>query len=439
MKKTWLITQREYLTRVKKKSFILTTLLIPLLFLLFTVFVSFILGYQENEKTKIALIDEGNIMNKVIKDENDLFFSFPNESLATLKEKVISEEYNGILVIPKPKRIKAKDFTVKYYTEDPLNLTTQLSIEKKIGRKIRDYKIATLGLDKDELETLQSNVSVDPEPVKEGAQDKSTMTGNILTAIGMLLGTIMVLIISINGSQVMMGVMEEKTNRIVEVMVSSVKPFELMLGKLLGIGGVTLTQIAIWAILFPLIFLGAQLFMGFDSSEAQVEMVATGSQMSEEQAQDMAMQILAEISNINWWMIIPAFLIYLLLGFFMYNSLYAAVGSAIGDDLNEAQKLTIPLTIPILLSFYTMIPAMQTPNGSLATFASIFPISSPFVMPARLAFDPPFWQVLLSLVLLIGTTAFFVWISGRIYRIGIFLYGKKPSFKDMGKWIFYKE
>ena len=246
---------------------------------------------------------------------------------------------------------------MKYYTEDPLNLTTQLSIEKKIGRKIRDYKIATLGLDKDELETLQSNVSVDPEPVKEGAQDKSTMTGNILTAIGMLLGTIMVLIISINGSQVMMGVMEEKTNRIVEVMDSSVKPFELMLGKLLGIGGVTLTQIAIWAILFPLIFLGAQLFMGFDSSEAQVEMVATGSQMSEEQAQDMAMQILAEISNINWWMIIPAFLIYLLLGFFMYSSLYAAVGSAIGDDLNEAQKLTIPLTIPILLSFYTMIPA----------------------------------------------------------------------------------
>jgi len=439
MNKLWLIVRREYLTRVQKKSFILTTLLIPFLFLLFSVIVGFIFSYKENEKSKIAIIDEGNIMQKIIKDENDLYFSFPNESLASLKEKVANKDYNGILFIPKPKKIEARNFTVKYYTEDQLGLTTQLSIERKISQKIRDYKITTLGLDKNQLEKLESNVSVDPEPIKEGAQDKSSITGNILTGVGMFLGFIMVMVISVNGSQVMMGVMEEKTNRIVEVMISTVKPFELMLGKLLGIGGVTLTQFAIWAILFPVIFFGAQLFMGIDTSQAQLDMATSNAGLNEEQVQDMALQIFKEIEAINWWLIIPAFVIYLLLGFFMYSSLYAAVGSAISDDINEAQKLTLPLTIPIILSFYTMIPAMEAPNGTLATVGSIFPISAPFIMPARLAFDPPLWQVLVSILLLIITTLFFIWISGRIYRVGIFLYGKKASFKEIGKWIFYKD
>ena len=203
MNKLWLIVQREYLTRVQKKSFILTTLLIPFFFLLFTVIVSFIFSYEENEKNKIAIIDEGGIMNKTMKDENDIYYSFPNEDLASLKEKVAKEEYNGVLVIPKPSSVEVKDFTVNYYTEDQLSLTTQIALERKIGRKIRDYKIATLGLDKDQLETLRSNVSIDPEPIKEGAQNQSSITGNILTAVGMMLGFIMVMIISINGSQVM--------------------------------------------------------------------------------------------------------------------------------------------------------------------------------------------------------------------------------------------
>ena len=438
MNKLWLIVQREYLTRVQKKSFILTTLAIPLIFLLFSVVVGFIFSYEDSEKTKIAIIDEGNIMNKIMKDENDMYFSFPNEGLESLKEKVANKEYNGVLVIPEPKNIEVQDFTIDYYTEDQLSLATEVLIERKVSSKIRDYKIATLGLDKDQLSALQSNVSIDPEPIKEGAQDKSAITGGILSAVGLILGIIVLMIITVNGSQVMMGVMEEKTNRIVEVMVSSVKPFDLMMGKVLGIGAVTLTQVAIWAVLFPLIFLGAQLFLGIDTSQTQVEIATAGSGISEEEAQNMAMQVFAEISAINWWVIIPAFAVFLLLGFLMYSSLYAAVGSAIGDDLSEAQKLTLPLTLPIILSFYTIVPAMQSPNGSLATWASIFPISSPFIMPARLAFNPPLWQVLLSLVLLLATTAFFVWLAGRIYRVGIFLYGKKVTFKEMGKWLFYK-
>lgn len=438
MNKLWLIVQREYLTRVKKRAFILTTLLIPLGLVLFYAAMFLIMSYEDEEKIKIAVVDEGGIMNKVLKDENDLYFSFPNENLADLKGKVEKEEYSGVLVVPKPNRIEVKDFTINYYSENQLSMTNKVRLEQKIGDKIRDYKIAELNLDKEQLDKLRSKVTIDPEPIKEGDKDSTSMTGLILGGVGGLLGTIIFFIVFINGTQVMMGVMEEKTNRIVEVMVSSVKPFELMLGKVLGIGGVTLTQMLIWAILFPLIFMGAQLFLGFDFGESQVAAANANAGVDPEQVESFAFQLMQEVGNINWFLILSAFAVYLLLGFFMYGSLYAAVGSAVGDDMAEAQKLSLPIALPISLSFYLIFPVMNAPNGTLAVWASIFPISSPFIMPARLAFDPPLWQVGLSLVVLIATTIFFVWFAGRIYRVGIFLYGKKATFSEMAKWIFYK-
>ena len=438
MNKLWLIVQREYLTRVKKRAFILTTLLFPLGMLLFYVAIFFIFSYQDSSKTRIAIVDEGNIMNKVLKDEQDLYFSFSDESLEELKKKVENKEFSGVLVVPKPRQVETKEFTLDYFSEEQLSLTNKVKLEQKIGNKIRDYKIDVLGLDKNQLEILRSNVTIDPEPIKEGGKDSSSITSAILGGIGFIMGFLIFFIVMFNGSQVMMGVMEEKTNRIVEVMVSSVKPFQLMLGKVLGIGFVTLTQLAIWALLFPLIFLGLQFFLGFNPADAQLDMAAANSNMDQEEAQDMVLLLMKEIGNINWWLIIPAFAVYLLLGFFMYSSLYAAVGSAIGDDLAEAQKLTMPIALPLVLAFYLIVPVMNAPNGNLAVWASIIPISSPFIMPARLAFDPPIWQVALSLLLLVGTTVFVVWLAGRIYRVGIFLYGKRASFKEMGKWLFYK-
>jgi len=438
MNKLWLIIQREYLTRVRKKSFILTTILLPLGIGLFMVFVAFLMTYQDGEANKIVIIDESNVMKKAIKDERDLYFSFSNEKLADLKQAVEEEKYNGVLVIPNLKNINTQDFTVNYYSEDQLGLATKIKLEQKIGRKIRDYKVDALGFDKEQLESLKSNVTIDPEPIKAGGQDRSSITSMVLAGIGYMLGFIMYFIIIINGMMVMTGVMEEKTNRIVEVMVSSVKPFQLMLGKILGIGAVTLTQVGIWAILFPLIFIVTQFFFGIDTSEAQMEMAAANSGMDEEEAQHMIMQVANELGNINWWLIIPAFIVYLLMGFFMYSAMFAAVGSAIGDDLGESQKLTFPISIPAIISVYLLFPVVASPNGSLATWASIIPISSPFIMPARLAFDPPLWEVALSLIILIATTIFFVWLSAKIYRVGIFLYGKRVTFKEMGKWLFYK-
>ena len=199
-----------------------------------------------------------------------------------------------------------------------------------------------------------------------------------------------------------------------------------------------MTQLTIWAILMPLIMIGTQLLFGIDTSEAQLEMAQANSGMDEEEAQHMLLQVMTELERINWWFILPAFALYLLLGFFMYSALFAAVGSAIGDDLGESQKLSVPITIPAIISIYLLFPVVQSPNGTLATWSSIIPISSPFIMPARLALDPPLWEVVVSLLVLIATTIFFVWLSAKIYRVGIFLYGKKVTLKEMGKWVFYK-
>ena len=226
--------------------------------------------------------------------------------------------------------------------------------------------------------------------------------------------------------------MEEKTNRIVEVMISTVKPFELMLGKIIGVGGVGLTQLAIWAVLIPIIQITASAFWGIDTSE----LTSLDPSIDQEEIMGDFAMIMAEISNQNWWSIIPLFLFYFIGGYLLYASLFAAVGSAIGDDITEGQALTIPITIPVAIAFYIMITAVQSPNSTLAVFSSIFPLFSPIVMPARLAFEPPIWQLLVSMVVLIGTCIFFTWIAGRIYRIGILMYGKKASFKDLFRWFF---
>jgi ABC-2 type transport system permease protein len=252
------------------------------------------------------------------------------------------------------------------------------------------------------------------------------------------MGFFMYMAVFIYGTMVMRSVMEEKTNRIVEVMVSSVKPFQMMMGKIIGVGAVGLTQVLIWAIMIPVLMTIAQVAMGFDADQ-QMKMSQGTSNLNPEDTQAMIIAAMAEIGNVNWWLILPLFVIYFLGGYFLYSSMFAAVGSAVGDDMGEAQTLTIPIVVPVVLAIYIMIKAVETPTSSLSVFASIFPLFSPIVMPAILASKPPAWQIITSVLVLIGTSIFFVWLSGRIYRVGILLYGKKGTFKEFAKWIFYKE
>jgi ABC-2 type transport system permease protein len=259
------------------------------------------------------------------------------------------------------------------------------------------------------------------------------------TALGGIMGFLMYLVIFIYGSMVMRSVMEEKLSRIVEVMVSSVRPIQLMLGKLIGVGGVGLTQLALWAVLIPIVLTVVAAFLpGID--QAQLNGVGNVTQVDQESLDGFsAQQIITAIFDLKWWLILPVFIIFFLGGYFIYSSMFAAMGSAINEDMGEGQQLMLPIVIIVLIAFYMLFPVLSNPNGNLAVFASLFPLFSPIIMPARLAFDPPWWQIVLSIVLMLATVWFFIWLTSRIYRVGILMYGKKVTIREMIKWLRYSE
>lgn len=440
MDKLWLIIKREYLTRVKRRSFIIATLLTPMAFAIFFVVVGLIFQYESDDSRRIAIIDEGDVLKHSIRDEKNLYFRFVDVELNILRENFADFDYDGILVLPQVNDLLARNYTVYYYSDKQPTLDIESFIREHVSERLREYKIEALQLDPRQLEALDTRVELDPEPIDEAGQNASKLTGAIAAGIGGLMGIIMYIVVFIYGMMVMRSVMEEKSNRIVEVMISSVRPFQLMLGKIVGVGAVGLTQVAIWAVLIPIVVFVSTLAFGFDS-ETQMEMAqrSAAADFNPEDTEAMIALGLEEFRSLNWWMILPLFVFYFLGGYFLYSSLFAAVGSAMGDDLGEGQSLTIPITIPVVIAFYIMMVSIEAPNSSLAVWSSIFPLFSPIVMPARLAFSPPLWEILASVAVLAAASVFFVWLSGRIYRVGILMYGKKITLKELGKWMFYKD
>jgi len=440
MDKLRLIIRREYLTRVTKRTFILATFLTPFAFALFFAVVGLIFSYESDDTRKIAVVDEGNILQKAIKDEKNLYFKFVDQDVETLKQNFDENEFDGILLIPAIADVMNKKHTIYYYADDQPSLDIEILIRQRISNAVREYKIEELNIERSQLDALNTSIVLEPEPLSDKGEDATRMTGAIAAFLGMAMGFVMYLIVFIYGIMVMRSVMEEKTSRIVEVMVSSVKPFQLMLGKIIGVGAVGVTQVAVWAVLIPTLLFLVQIIFGIDPAAYQGNTTEMGGmEIDPDDMEAMVALALNELGNINWWVILPLFILYFLGGFFLYSSLFAAVGSAIGDDLGEGQSLTLPITIPVILALYIMIVAVQAPNSSLAVGSSLFPLFSPIVMPARLAFNPPVWEVVLSLSLLIGTALFLVWLSGRIYRVGILMYGKKSGIRELMKWIFYRD
>ena len=442
MEKLWLIIKREYLTRVKKRSFILATLLTPLAFGLFFIVVGFIFSYESGDTKQIVISDPGNILRDAnFKQTKSLHFTKSKKGLEELKQLTLQEKYDGILLLPELKNVKDKTAQLTYFSESQLALDARMTMENTAKRFIRDHKVLALGLDETALQALDTKVKFEPEPIIPKEKKESSLTSLVAAGIGGMMGFIMYMTVFIYGMMVMRSVMEEKVNRIVEVMISSVKPFQLMMGKIIGVGAVGLTQVGIWAILIPLISLIVQLVFGFDSDPmGGADMAAAGvPELDPDDMQAMIQMGMQEFKALNWFMIFPLFVFYFLGGYFLYASMFAAVGSAMGDDLGEGQALTIPITIPVILALYIMMVAVRSPDSSLAVWSSIFPLFSPIVMPARLAFSPPLWQVILSMVVLAVSSIFFVWLSARIYRVGILMYGKKVTLKELGKWMLYKD
>jgi ABC-2 type transport system permease protein len=367
------------------------------------------------------------------------FIASANKTLEQLKTEVTEKKIDGVLRVPALGNFQQKDHTVFYYSDEKLAPEKSDLIERRIATKIKEFKMDSLKLDAAQLKLLDSDVSIDPENITgDKDNDQSKYTAGVGLAVGGIMTFLLFFMVLMYGQMVMRSVMEEKTNRIVEVMMSSVRPFDLMMGKIIGAGLVGLTQVVAWVILSGAVAFIVPLVMGVDASQMQPPPGA-GATMDPELMQDTGMRIMAELSKQNWPLIIFSFILFFLGGYFIYASMFAAVGSAMGDDMGEGQSLTLPATIPLILAFYIVSMAgWRNPDSGLMVFASIFPLFSPIAMPFRMAFNPPWWQVALSLTLVIATAVLFVWLAGRIYRVGILLYGKKVTIKEIGKWMFYK-
>jgi ABC-2 type transport system permease protein len=442
MNNLWLVIQREYLTRVRRKSFILATLLMPLGMAVFVVVVQFIFSYGNDEQQRIVVVDDANIFNRTLPDSKNLYFKFRDEPLADLKKNMAEDSsYNAILVIPTVTNPRLKDFRVEYFSDDPLALDTEMAISRRVEKAMRKYKTSALELDATAIAALETDIDIKTRKitVEEGEDDDTSMAGVIGAILGSVMGFLMYISIFVYGMMVMRSVMEEKISRIVEVVISSVKPTTLLLGKIIGVGGVGLTQVLAWMILIPSVLALVALVFGFDPDTAQqMQAGSATSQLDPDEMQSMIEQAISGLDEMNWWVIIPAFLLYFLCGYFMYAAMFAAIGSAMGDDMGEGQSLTLIVMIPVILGFYIMMAALQAPNSSLAVGSSFVPLFAPIVMPARLPFDPPAWQIIGSLLVTVIFSGFMVWLAGRIYRVGILNYGKKGSLKDMGRWLFSK-
>ncbi|MCB9333079.1 MAG: ABC transporter permease [Lewinellaceae bacterium] len=438
MSKLQLIIKREYLTRVRKKSFIIGTLLAPVGLLVYFLVIVGLTKYESGGEINVVVQDEAGVVGIIPDEKGVRYIPSGGRTLEQLKEAVTEGQYDGVLRIPKLASLKQNDLTIFYYSDKKMAPEKREFIERRIANKVRDYKIDSLHLDRASLEYLDTDVSIDPEKITEKGEDESKYTIGVGLVIGGIMAFIMFFMVMMYGQMVMRSVMEEKTNRIVEVMMSSVRPFQLMLGKIIGAGAVGLTQVVAWIVLSGAVMFVVPLLVDVDPQAMQAPVAAGQPQIDPEMAQGEAFRVFSELGKQNWTLLVGSFVIFFLGGYFIYSSMFAAIGSAMGDDYGEGQALVLPVTIPIILAFYIVaFVGIRNPDSGLMVFASMFPLFSPIVMPFRMAFSPPMWQIILSLVLTIGAAFFFVWMAGRIYRVGILLYGKKVSFKEIGKWLFY--
>ena len=422
MNKTWIIIKREYLTRVKKKTFIISTLLLPVLYVGLIFGMGFI-AENSRESLSIAVVDSsGYFSAPVLEKQNQL----DNSSILTLVENVEAAEqnqksagYDGYIVVPALDWRKGLD-SLSLNTFKSYGSATTAAVQAKIDRIWGQILNDSLQIDSDKLLILsQSRLQLKAKNIVDEKSDSNTAEG-----IGYVAGLLMYFILLVYGSQVMMGVMEEKTNRIAEVIVSSVRPFQMMLGKIIGIGAVALTQFLLW-IAFILVAYNV-------AKEA-------GTQMG---AAEMVGNMQRLFTQVNVPLILGCFGFYFLAGFFFYASLYGAVGSAVNEDIREAQSLSFPITMLVILSIAMMTATIANPSGPIAVWGSFLPFSSPIVMMARIPYGVPgtvpWWQLIVSMLILILSFIAMVWLAGKIYRTGILLYGKKVTWGEMLKWIVRK-
>lgn len=445
MKNILLIIQREYLTRVRKKSFIVMTILGPLLIAAMYGIVIWS-ALSSIDQKNVDVVDESGFFKGKFQNTQTLHYQYLDQPLAEAKQTFQKLGHDALVYIPA--NIMEQPKGVKIFAEKGVPLELQSGVEHAIEREIESIKLTEAGITRSVLEDAKMKINSETISLKDGNEKKSSSAA--ATAIGFICAFMIYMAVFIYGTQVMRGVMEEKTSRIVEVIISSVKPFQLMIGKIVGVALVGLTQFLLWIIFsIGVLTIGGNILKDklMDSTtqlqEAQLSQLPPEAREMAAQQMNQGMDLgalgnfYAAFDTLPVVTIVICFIIYFLGGYLLYSALFGAVGSAV-DAETDTQQFMLPITIPIIASFVFAQFVMRDPNGSLAFWTSIIPFTSPIIMMVRIPFGVPFWQIALSVSLLIGGFVFTTWVAARIYRIGILMYGKKVSWKELSKWIFYK-
>lgn len=472
--KIGIIIAREYTIRVKKKSFIFTTILTPLLFAALMVVPSLIAMYSgsDEEAQVVRVVDESGIVMPYLESDEEIIYeqASQGETLLSLKENFKNLDVFAVVGISPLD--SNRNVSVTAYSEKQINMDIQSSIRRSVKKAVEDNKLKSYDIpDLDKvLEDIKSDVKMNTYTIDEKTGEEKASMVELYMGIGYIASFMIYMFIFMFGQMVMRSIIEEKTTRIVEVIVSSVKPFQLMMGKILGVAAVGLTQFLIWIVLTVAIVTGVTAVIGADAvtesvtaQPAQMAQVAQITGVDQAELQEAMEQtgltvdmgnaaaqiqtdtesdnilggILQALKGVNYVQIVVCFLIYFLLGYLLYSGMFAAVGSAV-DNEADTQQLLLPVTMPLIIGLFIMLHTFQYPDSSLSFWASIIPFTSPMVMMARIAYGVPVWELALSIGLLFVTFLLLTYISGKIYRIGILMYGKKASWKDLYKWLKYK-
>ena len=417
MKNIILIAKREFFTQVKKKSFIILTLLTPLLIIVFGGVVS--LMFQANEtQMQISVIDKNGLFKDRLKSDQNIRYVFSSEETekSLIKALETTEEMNAVMIIPK-KEIHELENSIEILTNKNLSNEARKNIAGNISEIIKAEKINALGISTAQIEDLNKGVNLHVVNILEKEKKQDSFLVGVKSGLSMFLMYCVFTFIMMYGIRVMRSVLEEKNNRVVEILISSVKPFELMMGKILGVTGVALVQFGVWVVMiFASVMTLGSSNVGMVSGVAEVQMV------------------LSALSQINYGLILFVFVIYFLLGYLFYSAMYAAIGSAV-DNETETQQFTLFAILPMMLGFYGSITIMNNPDGPMSFWLSMIPFTSPIAMLARIPFDVPVWELVLSIGILLVSTLGMVFIASKIYRVGILMYGNKVTLKELWKWM----
>lgn len=436
MSKIGIVIEREYLERVKKKSFIITTILMPILMLALMMAPAAIMYFVDSSESTVLVIDNSNEIAHKLTDREDVKFEIASN--VTLDSALNRTDVSSVLVIP-ANVITAKRSSLKLYSNGPSSITTESAITDQINsiietERLKKYNIENLDQILDEV---NSNIALNT--VRNDKEDEEAMSSGFSYAIGIGMAFILYMFLLIYGQMVMTSIIEEKGNRVLEVVVSSVKPAQLMMGKIIGVALVAVTQMILWGVLLSL--MSAFVFPAVMPADAMADIAAVQSGNIEAVSDPSSLSLiqgvamLGEVGHII--SLVALMTLFLIGGFLLYSSIFAAIGSAV-DNIQDASQLTSVAVFPIIFGIIFAMVAASDPTGSVAFWMSMFPLTSPMVMVARIPFGIPAWEIVLSLLLLVVGFLFMVWLAGKIYRVGIFMYGKKPTIKEVIRWTRYK-